>query len=182
MAPHGKTAIRPTERHVEIKHGWTASAGASFTPANVSAGFAWERTTSQDERHQTTLVGMSRYDGREGGDKNAVRWILSENPAQEDGIPSHLRGLLLLAREDDKKFRAVVKVETKVDFMSSLKTMIGRKDKDDPVIFDPTPAKQPRELTWAKENSIDRSKLADVKLDDYVIILDAKLQADDRKT
>jgi len=77
--------------------------------------------------------------------------------------------LILLRRETSNKFTAVVKIVVKADFKSALAQMIGKKDKDDPVIFDPNPSAQPRKLKWAKTNKIVPDELESVELDKYIL-------------
>lgn len=124
---------------------------------------------SEDQEDHTTVTGIARYDKRTGGGKNAVQWVLMENKSQPTGIPSHLRSLILLRRENSDKFTAVVKIDVKADFKSSLAEMIGKKDHDDPVIFDPNPTAQPRKLKWAKQNGIVAEELESVDLDKHVL-------------
>ena len=170
--------MRPTNKHVELKRSAQASAQGGGGPASISAGFAWERTASQDEQDQTTVSGMIRYEGRPGGEKNAARWILMENKSQKNGIPSFLRTSILLQRENSEKFTAVVKIGTEVDFKSSLKSLFGRKDKDDPVIFDPNPEAKHRKSTLAKDGSIKADDLESTDLDDFSVVLNTTLRND----
>lgn len=170
--------MRQTSRHVELKRSAQASAQGGGGPASVTGGFAVETTVSQDKQDQTTMNGTIRYEGRPGGGKNAARWVLMENNSQKSGIPSFLRTLILLQREDSKKFTAVVKIATQVDFKAALKSLFGKKDKDDPVHFDPNPEAQPRKSTWAKENQIAPDDLESTNLDKFSIILNTTVRND----
>jgi hypothetical protein len=170
--------MRPTSRHVELKRSAQASAQGGGGPASVSAGFAWETTVSQDKQDQTTLHGIVRYEGRPGGGKNAARWTMMENGSQQSGIPAFLRSLILLKREDSKKFTATVTIDTTVDFKSSLTRLFGKKEKDDPVIFDPDPKAQPRKSTWAKDNLIAVDNLQSTNLDKFSVILNTTMRND----
>jgi len=169
ISPHGLTALRPTTRHVESKFGVNASVQGGGGPVAASAGVAWEKTVTREEEAQTTITGISRYEKRTGGGKNAVRWRCMENKTTNTGIPSRLRSLILLTRENSEKYIAVVKIEVEADFKSAFAQMIGKKDKDDPVIFDPNPSAQPRKLKWATANGIVADELESVDLDEHIL-------------
>lgn len=169
IAPKGSIPIRPSNRHIESKIGANASIQGGGGPASASAGLSWDRTVTRESEDQTTITGISRFEKRGGGGKNAVRWRLMENKTEKHGIPSRMRSLILLRRENSDKFKAVVKIEVEADFRSTLEQLIGKKDKDDPVIFDPDPGAQPRKLKWATQNEIVATELDSLDLDKFTL-------------
>jgi hypothetical protein len=178
IAPRGHLTMRPTNRHVRVKRSASAQAQGGGGIASVSAGFAWETTISQEKEDHTTLTGIVRYEARPFGGKNAARWTLLENETRESGIPAFLRTLILLRRSDSEQFTATVNIETEVDWKSSLTSLFGKKDKDDPVIFDPDPEAQPWKSTWARDNSISVDNLESTQLDYFSIILNTTMRKD----
>ena len=173
VSPIGKWAIKPTQKHVEMKRSVNASGQAGFVPGSLSLGMAFERTISQDEEDQIIINGMKLFDGRPVGQKRQVRWTLLENKTQKSGIPSQLRTLILVQRKNNAKFTAVVEIETRVDFKSSILRMLGKKPQDEPIIFEPNPeVPRSRKLKWAKEHLVDADNLEAVDLNDLVLIVD----------
>lgn len=145
-APKGHHSLLATTETVELTKSANANIAAG-TVVTAGAGLGWELKHSTEKKHQTTLSGSIRLEGRPYGGKNTVRWTISENPSQKTGIPTMLRTAVLLRRKqkqdgDAVKFLAEVDIRCSVDFVSSLEegvdSLVGRIPRDDPVIFDPT--------------------------------------------
>ncbi|KAF2113699.1 hypothetical protein BDV96DRAFT_601177 [Lophiotrema nucula] len=160
IEPLGHHSLPPTTKLVEL----TKSVNANVTGGTIvqaSAGLGWERKESQEKTRQTTITGTIRLEGRSFGGKNTARWTISENPNDNDGIPTLIRTVTLLRRKLKKekgnfRFQAEVAISCKVDFASTLgegrDRVFGRIPKDDPVIFDPG--------TASAQSTIDASELA----------------------
>lgn len=171
MGTHGYYV---TSQQVELKHSVNATASGGAGPANLSAGYTLERTTSKTTQDQIRVTGASQFsDERTVGEHNQAVWILTENESQKSGIPTHLRGLVLLQRQErdaDRQFTATIDITTKVDFSLKEKVSRGKTDVNDPIIFDPRPEAQPRKLKWAKENEIDSEDLDSVQLETHQLV------------
>lgn len=175
ISPKNHFTMRPTNSHIEVKRSVQMSVQGG--PAPVSGGLSWETTASKEKQDQTSLSGVVRFEGRRFGEKNAARWVLMENSSQQTGIPTFLRSLILLRRQDSSKFTAIVKIEVKVSFdiNTILTGLFQKKEQDDPVIFDP---KKKSITTWAKDNSIDVKNLESTPLEKFHTILSTTMYND----
>ncbi|KAF3057644.1 hypothetical protein CFAM422_012252 [Trichoderma lentiforme] len=173
ISPKGHISMRPTTRQVEVKRSATSSVEGGGGPVTISAGLGWEKTYTEDQEAHTTLQGIIRYEGRRSGMKNAVRWVLSENPQRKSGAPSFLRGLILLKRTDMEKFIAVVSIDVSVSFGLStiFRALFCKKEDDDPEIFDPEPSQQPRKSSWTDIPEIAVETLHSVEIGKLDVIL-----------
>ncbi|KAL6796584.1 hypothetical protein J3E68DRAFT_449746 [Trichoderma sp. SZMC 28012] len=180
ISPKGHISMRPTTRQVEVKRSASSSVEGGGGPVTISAGLGWEKSYTEDQEAHTTLQGIIRYEGRRSGMKNAVRWVLSENPQRKSGVPSFLRGLILLKRTDMEKFIAVVSIDASVSFGLStvFRALFCKNDEDDPEIFDPEPSQQPRESSWTSSPDITMGALHSVELGKLDVVLTTTVRED----
>ncbi|RBQ80833.1 hypothetical protein FVER53590_25651 [Fusarium verticillioides] len=138
MSPSGKFAINKTTSARDIHQGFNASLGGGPGPVTGELGFIWEQSEIREDRHATTVVGLKRSLDVGGGKTNTVSWIMEEDPRTKEGIPSFLRGGILLRRRADVPFRFTIKVKSEVDFGGKLRRLFGREEPDpvDPVELD----------------------------------------------
>jgi hypothetical protein len=97
---------------------------------------------------------------------------LIENETAKGGVPSCLRGVVLLRRQpgDDGRFLGTVNVETEVSgvgvgLRESWWRMAGKIPRDEPLVFDPRAADRPGDFERY------RKRLADVDLDSLAAVV-----------
>ncbi|KAM0226769.1 hypothetical protein ACHAPO_012086 [Fusarium lateritium] len=132
ISPAGRFAINKTTSTRDIHQGLNATLGAGAGIATGELGFVWDQTETSKDHHATTLVGLKRSFGFSGGKNNAVTWRLEEDPKTREGIPSFLRGCVLLRRRADVPFQFKIDVKSDVDFGGKLRRFFGL-EKPDPV-------------------------------------------------
>jgi hypothetical protein len=132
ISPGGRFAINKTTSARDIHQGLNATLGGGAGFATGELGFVWEQTEIKNDHHATTLVGLKRSLGVSGGKANTVTWILEEDPKTREGIPSFLRGGVLLRRRADVPFQFNIEVKSHVDFGGKLRRFFGL-EKPDPV-------------------------------------------------
>jgi hypothetical protein len=141
MYPEGQWALNPTHTEKKVKYGANVGINAGIGPAGVEGGLLWEVEETKNRDFFTALTGVKRVI-RSGyfGEANVVKWTLEENRDKRDGIPTFMRGAVLLKRPYDVPFTFTVKVKADVDFIGEVKTLFGwqeTKDPIDPVEIDP---------------------------------------------
>ena len=140
--PNRRMSLMPTTQHEERKKNVNLQLGGAAPVGGLTATgtVGWEESISRDMSNQTTVTGSIDLKGRNFGPPNCVSWTLLENEATTTGVPEVIQTAVLLKRRDENPFQCVVKIDAKVDFMSTLERVIGGKGKvpkDDPVWFDP---------------------------------------------
>lgn len=146
MVPQGRFSLLQTTYTEEKKKSLAASLGIqpSFVSADVSPSYELSRTIEiGDSMHVSgqTYLDYSRGPERDPDRPNAIEWTFSENTSQHSGLPTVVRTPVLLVRETDAAFTATFSIRTKVSTTSDLnvqfKKLLGRKEEDDPIVFDP---------------------------------------------
>ncbi|RKL35154.1 hypothetical protein BFJ70_g8012 [Fusarium oxysporum] len=132
ISPSGKFALNKKTSTRDIHQGFNASLGGGPGIVSGELGYIWERSEIKEDRHATTLVGLKRCLGASGGKYNSVTWMLEEDTETREGIPSFLRGGVLLRRRTDDPFQFTIEVKTDVDLGGKLRRFIGL-EKPDPV-------------------------------------------------
>ncbi|ORY72120.1 uncharacterized protein BCR38DRAFT_405122 [Pseudomassariella vexata] len=136
----------------------------------------------REPRSSHNTGGQHPLRGPQGRRKNAMRWVLSENPQKKAGIPTFLRALVLLKRNDMDEFTAVVTIDVDVSICLSLskkiRSLFSKDEEDDPENFDPEPARQPRNSAWVDDEVITVSELQSVKLEQLDVILSTNMRND----
>jgi len=139
----------------------TIGGGAGVT---ASGGLGWDHAVTQERGDHTTVTGSIDLKGRNYGSKNACSWTMIGNKSAKTGVPNYMRAAILLRRKDEKQFQCVVKIKAEADFKTSVSKLFGRKEKDDPVLFDPNLEPTSKLQKYDTENlgSFDVGSVADL--------------------
>jgi len=136
--PNGDFTL--SEKSVSVEETTRLGANIKGGAGGLLAGLktTWERRQNSDKTDRACLVGMKRIEGRNYGKPNAVSLRLYDIE-HGSGVVSELRTAILLRRHDAySKFLAHVEVNAKVDWMFTLRKILGSSPLIDPVIFDPS--------------------------------------------
>ena len=140
--PNRRMSLMPTTHHEERKKNINLQLGGAAPVGGLMATgtVGWEESISRDMSNQATVTGSIDLKGRNFGPPNCVSWTLLENQATTTGVPEVVQTAVLLRRMDENPFQCVVRIDAKVDIMSTLERVFGGKGrvpKDDLVWFDP---------------------------------------------
>ncbi|KAI8633881.1 hypothetical protein F5Y19DRAFT_256637 [Xylariaceae sp. FL1651] len=164
LAPYGHFILLPTSQEESSTVGAKVDAGGSFFGVGLNGAVKWEKTTSSTTNDATSLNGATECD--EFGKEIGVNWIIHENKTTKTGIPSFLRAVILLSREDDAKFQGTFEMRVEADWKTELSRFFGAKTKDDPILFDPRqkPTSNLRKAGYDLENlsAVNLKELSDV--------------------
>ncbi|KAF5020074.1 hypothetical protein F66182_7916 [Fusarium sp. NRRL 66182] len=169
IAPEQKWSVVSTTDSESITKGGELNLGASGVPLLQAGGLAkLEKTVTRDIRDSTTIAGARRLPkGQNWGDYSVAVWNIQENKRHESGVPDSVTVAILLRRNDNEPFNALVELEADVDWVSGLESKFMRVPIDDPVLFNPrsTGYKSKRGRTHGAENlaSVDLYKLCAVR-------------------
>lgn len=171
IAPEERWSVAPT-----IDHDWTSMGGELHVGATCGVGPAvtgigkLQKTASRDITDATTVTGsINLGSGRNSGESNTAVWTLLENKTRGTGLPDSIKVAVLLKREDDQPFNAMVTLEAEAD----LKTRVGSLFKqrvpiDDPILFNPRVPRerrnQNRRLGAQNLGSTDLYSLCEVRM------------------
>ena len=102
----------------------------------------------------------------EYGKDNCVIWSLEEDEHEKQGIPSFLRGAILVRRKDDVPFCFSIRVETMVDTGGKIRRMLGLEKSDpvDPVELDGETDLNDLGITSLDHTSLDIGKYSGVMM------------------
>jgi hypothetical protein len=169
IGPNYHHTMDPVVVAVETRK--TQTMGISLSPsipagAGISAGLEYERAHTTPISIGATITGSIRVENpqRRPYVKDAVRFQLSENPSQRDGLPTCVRTVVLIKRRKNSRFRAMINVHTQAEpiissFRDSVRRLSGHM-KVDPIIFDPAlPA-----FGNCLPDQLDKDKLSSVDL------------------
>lgn len=146
MVPRGRFSLLQTTYTEEKKKSLSSSLGIqpSFLSASLSPSYELSRSTEIEDSIRIsgqTYIDYSRGPERDPDRHNAIEWTFSENSSQHSGLPTLVRTPILLSRETDAAFTATFTIRAKVstlsDLNAQLKKVLGRKEEDDPIVFDP---------------------------------------------
>lgn len=173
MCPEGAFALNKGTTTRNVKHGVHSGLTAGLGGiAGGDLGYEWAMESTHNKAHYTSLLGTRRMIDRNNmGRDNAVIWALDEDKQTHAGIPSLFRAAVLLRRVDDVPFRFTIKVHTEVDFIGTLRSLVGleRSDPVDPVEIGPGTDLKALRITSLGSSGIDLANLD---------IVDLKQQAD----
>jgi hypothetical protein len=98
---------------------------------------------------------------------------MEENRHKRDGIPSFFRAAVLLQRKDDVPFSFTIKVQTDVDFVGQIKTLVGmeRKDPVDPVEVDPKAIDKAGRVGALEPQQFDLARMERLELGDVANVV-----------
>ncbi|KAG8158604.1 hypothetical protein KVR01_011726 [Diaporthe batatas] len=135
VKPMGTHKMGDTEENNTRGLAAEGSLDAKIAGSGIGAKITPSRTTAKTTTHYTDVVGSTP--ANEYGDCLITRWSLVENSSQENGIPTFLRVVILLRRDDQAEFVCVPSIEVKVDRKSRLCAVLTSEAPDDPITFDP---------------------------------------------
>ncbi|EXA28761.1 hypothetical protein FOVG_19648 [Fusarium oxysporum f. sp. pisi HDV247] len=131
--------ISPTVDHEEITKAGKINLGLSGGSVAQAGGEAsLEKIRGRDIRDATTVTGGTHFgEGIDAGDHTACGWTLLENKTQSTGLPYSLTVPVLIQRDNDKQFNAVVSLSVKGNTRTTVDWMFNKIPIDDPVLFNP---------------------------------------------
>ncbi|KAG5797985.1 hypothetical protein H9Q69_002990 [Fusarium xylarioides] len=147
-APWGSYSLFETKKTLEATKNWQPGVKiGQESVANAELSYVYGMTETVERGDQIFIDGfpLTPKDGvySHPDRLSAVQWNVFENESQESGIPRYFRTAVLLDRSESKgsKFNAVVEIKTKVstfeDMREKVNGFLGRKVKDDPLVFNP---------------------------------------------
>lgn len=135
VKPKGTHTMNDTEEKNTRSLAVEGSLGANIAGSDIGAKITPSTTTEKTTTHATAVVGSTP--ANEHGDCLNARWSLLENGSQENGIPTFLRVVILLRRDDHAEFVCIPSIEAKLDLKSRLYTLLSSEVPDDAITFDP---------------------------------------------
>jgi hypothetical protein len=128
-------SVMPTTQDESVTKGGEATVGIDQV-GQLGLSGKWEKTTTKTTSDAITLIG-NKFVVNHRGLNRRVTWNVYENSSQPAGIPASLKLAVLLARDDEERFRCKVAFECKTDLKTSFKRFFKKIPKDDPIIFQP---------------------------------------------
>lgn len=142
IAPEERWSVAPTVDQEEVVRGaelHVAASGIPFVDGGVNAKL--EKTVTRDLSDATTVTGsINLGEGRNSGLSTCAVWTLLENRRRETGVPDTLRVAILLKREDEEPYKAMVTLEAEADLATKLGSFFrfsAKQPLDDPILFNP---------------------------------------------
>jgi hypothetical protein len=162
----GRFGLSPTTQNEVLTKGVEGTAGGGALGLELSAGGKWEKTTTRDTSDMTVITGVRNAGTDSYGRWHEAQWVLAENSTVKTGVPAYMRVGILVKREEDKEFKADVRIEAKVDLKSSLEKLFGGNPPDDPILFKPNMKPTNKLMKYDTENlgSFDLESITDVTL------------------
>lgn len=137
FAPRSLFTYGQSSQNESRVRGGQGRAGFSQSGAELSGSWKDETTTERTTNDSAAVQGYFTCD--DFGTKTGVKWELEENHSTKKGIPTFLRTALLLQRSNDTEFKGSVDFKVKTtDWKSEIRHFLGRRDVDEPVLYDPT--------------------------------------------
>lgn len=139
IAPEDRWIVVPTVDQEATTKGGELNLGASGVPfLEAGATAKLEKTISREVRDATTVTGSINLGrGKNSGESTVAVWNLHANKRRDTGVPDSVKVAILLRRENNEPFNAMVTLEAEVDFFSGLEQKFTKLPLDDPVLFDP---------------------------------------------
>ncbi|KAI9369934.1 hypothetical protein BJX61DRAFT_545136 [Aspergillus egyptiacus] len=136
IAPNERLTLSPTTQTVTTLVGGEAAIGAgSFL--TIGGAARYERSVSHEITHACMVAGSIDLRGRNYGKANCASWTLIENPASKEGVPASMQTAILLRRRHEEVFQGHMTVKARADWRTELEWLVGRTNRDDPILFDP---------------------------------------------
>jgi hypothetical protein len=138
IAPNGSFSMNPPETTEVIGSPALSITQEGDAKVNSASEISWALSETLKTTGSATLTGSIREETHDYED--TARWTLMEDDTKGDGIPSYFRTAILLCRENNERFQAIVDIKTTSDWLSTtVGQLSGRqRGKVDPVIFDPS--------------------------------------------
>ncbi|KOS20398.1 hypothetical protein ESCO_005289 [Escovopsis weberi] len=134
-------AIAPEQRWVVNPTTDSRKSTATVEAKSSKVNFKWEETATRDVKDATFIIGsIDIPKNRDSGPRTAATWTLMENNSHKTGVPDSTQVAMLVRREDNEQFKAVVTLKIKTDWRSTIERWFSRVPVDDPVLFNPIEA------------------------------------------
>ncbi|KKO97685.1 hypothetical protein THAR02_10214 [Trichoderma harzianum] len=103
FTPDGTWATFQSETQQELSHSINPSLEAGIEPVKATVGYTWQLTKNTTIEGHSTVEGCTQMLEQSRSmtkpRKNAILWVLQENPQTKSGIPSFMQAAALLKRE-----------------------------------------------------------------------------------
>ncbi|KAM0347339.1 hypothetical protein ACHAPU_004859 [Fusarium lateritium] len=132
--------ISPTVEHEDITKAGKLNVGLSAgNVAQLGGEASLEKVRGVDRHDATTVTGGTHFgEGIDAGEHTACGWTLLDNKGQSStGLPYSFTVPVLLRRDNDKQFNAVVNLSVKGNKRTTVDWMFNKIPIDDPVLFNP---------------------------------------------
>lgn len=149
IAPDERWSLVTTTDHEEIVKESELSLGGSAASVLTATGcLKMQKTSTRDVSDATTVTGTTNLGtGRNSGLETVARWRLLENARHKTGVPDSARVALLVRRETDDPFNAMVTIEAEADMATNFGSLFRKVPLENPVLFNPK-----AELKGSKKN------------------------------
>ncbi|KAI6380853.1 hypothetical protein MCOR25_001522 [Pyricularia grisea] len=157
IAPDERWSLMTTTDHEEIVKGSELSLGGSAASVLTATGsLKMQKTTTRDISDATTVTGTTNLGtGRNSGLETVARWRLLENAKQKTGVPDSVRVAVLVRRETDDPFNAVVTIEAEADLATNFGSLFRKVPLDDPVLFNPKAERKGSKKNEARSRGVE---------------------------
>lgn len=122
-----------------------------------------ENTGEMIKWDYVSVRGSKELRGKNYGEWNSASWTLIENKMMKKGVPAYVRSAILLKREHQMPFRAVIQINANSGHIAKIERLFGlagKDPKDDPILFHPNLKPTNRLRTY------DPNRLGDLDLND----------------
>jgi hypothetical protein len=136
MAPFGLYSLLPTMQDEKFTREGNIQGQAGYAGVSLGTSYKWSNEISRTTNDDTSLVGATVCDRY--GKVVGVNWVLHENETTNTGVPSFMRGAILLKRKHDEMFECTFKINVEADWKTEISRFLGSKGIDDPILFDPS--------------------------------------------
>ncbi|KAK4083566.1 uncharacterized protein Triagg1_1228 [Trichoderma aggressivum f. europaeum] len=154
ITPDGSWATFQSETQQELSHSVNPTLEAGIEIAKATVGYTWQLKKNTTIEGHSTVLGCTQTLGQSSSTrkarKNAILWVLQENPQTKSGIPSFMQAAALLKREGTTAdpmghmFSAEITIRGEVethnlvtDKLENLKKMFGNRKRGQNIFFDP---------------------------------------------
>ena len=136
---NGSYSLLPSEQTEAITSGIDGGASASvLSVGNLSLNKSYEKVISRQVSDATHVSGTTCVIDMDYDPPNAAEWTLRENATLKTGVPAELKVGVLLKRTNMEQFKCTVQIVSDVDRATRIGRWLGRRPKDDPVLFNPS--------------------------------------------
>lgn len=139
IAPDERWSLVTTIDHEEIVKESELSLGGSAASVLTATGcLKMQKTSTRDVSDATTVTGTTNLGtGRNSGLETVARRRLLENARYKTGVPDSVRVAVLVRRETDDPFNAMVTIEAEADMATNFGSLFRKVPLENPVLFNP---------------------------------------------
>lgn len=128
IAPDERWSLVTTTDHEEIvKKSELSLAGSAASVLKATGCMKMQKTSTRDVSDATTVTGTTNLGtGRNSGLETVARWRLLENARHKTGLPDSVRVAVLVRRETDDPFNAIVTIEAEADMATNFSSLFRK--------------------------------------------------------